>query len=345
MRKTRAFVCQLLVWGLCLLVLTGCLGQPVTASQVVQNAQQALAQMNACHLILEIEINTDMIKDLLVVEIWEKYPQQFKLNVLSASTPQLQGLVFTTDGGRSLSYSPHTNTATVGPSDVVHMPQVLGELVHARREWLQSSDPQSARLLVRERQDGFVIYKVQVPVGEQGSATYSIDVRQWWVRQVVYADEYLGTGTIRVQMIECHDDLDDSIFAPNIPEGAILDEVTVENNRPLTLAEAQMAVGFRVRIPSYLPPETDFAVAYQLDKNMALVYAGKHAFTLVQGPNIGQVPQENVTLISLRGQQAVFIRDEAHQGVLLTWREDDLQFSIAGSLDLSQVLQIAESLE
>jgi hypothetical protein len=86
-------------------------------------------------------------------------------------------------------------------------------------------------------------------------------------------------------------------------------------------------------------------MAYQLDNNVALVYTGEHSFTLVQGPGIGRVPQEGATTIGLRGQQANLIPDPEHAGMVLTWREDGLQFSISGSLERSEIIQLAESLE
>ena len=113
----------------------------------------------------------------------------------------------------------------------------------------------------------------------------------------------------------------------------------------MTIEEAQTKVSFPLREPQYQPPGTIFSGAYQLDKNIALVYLGEHSFTLVQGPHIGTVPQEDVTLVPLRGRQATLIQDQESGGLVLIWREDDLQFSIAGSLSMNEILQIAESIE
>ena len=83
----------------------------------------------------------------------------------------------------------------------------------------------------------------------------------------------------------------------------------MEDERPLTLDEAQMAVGFPLRHPTYKPPETTFVVAFQIDQNIAMVFEGAHSFTLVQGPNIGSVPTSEATMISLSGQQAVLVQE------------------------------------
>ena len=78
---------------------------------------------------------------------------------------------------------------------------------------------------------------------------------------------------------------------------------------------------------------------------MALVYTGEHSFTLVQGPGIGQVPQEGATTIAVRGRQATLVPDPEHAGMVLIWREDELQFSISGSMEKQEIIRLAESLE
>ena len=152
-------------------------------------------------------------------------------------------------------------------------------------------------------------------------------------------------GTVRVQEIECFDSLPGAEFDFEIPDGVTTTEVTVSSGRPLTREEAQMAVSFRLHTPTYLPTGTQFAVAYQVDKNMALVYTGERSFTLVQGPNVGSVPQEGMTIILVGGRQAKLVKDEEDGSMHLTWREEGLQFSIAGSLDQQELVRIAESVE
>jgi outer membrane lipoprotein-sorting protein len=331
--------------GLCAAIVVGCLSHRMTGVEVVNLAQQALSETTAFHLVLDIEINTDLIKDSLSVEVWERPPSLFKLQVLSALNPQLHHLAFTTDGVQSESYNPHANEVTVGPVDLVKMPSVLDSLVRARREWIQAADAREARVIARERQEGLVVYKIEIPRGRSGSAQFWIDARDWLVRQVTYEDDYLGSGTIHVRQIQRLDDLADAEFRLQIPDGVPRTEITMEDERALTFEEAQMAVSFPLRRPAFLPPDTQFLVAYQIEQNIAMVFEGAHSFTLVQGPNIGSVPTSEATVISLSAQQAMLVRDDKSGGLLLTWREDDLQFSIAGLLDQEELVRIAESLQ
>jgi hypothetical protein len=225
------------------------------------------------------------------------------------------------------------------------MPQVLAEISQARRDWIQNVDLQSARLEAMARENGLVVYKIDVPTEQGGYVRYTIDVKQWMVRQVAYEDGSLGVGTISFDSIACSDGFGDATFELNIPDGVTFDQVSLQENQQLDFNEAQTKVGFRLRRPQYVPPDTSFWGAYQLDKNIALIYNGTHSFTLVQGPHIGSVPQEKHTVVPLRGRQATLIEDQERGGLVLIWREDDLQFSIAGSLELDTLLQIAESIE
>jgi hypothetical protein len=312
---------------------------------VIQLAQGALQEASICHSVLELEIDTDLLKDSVTLELWEQRPSQFKIEVSTAVNPQLDGLAFTTDGQQSMSYSPHANRVLVGPADRVRLPLVLETLLRSRIAWLENADPASARLIARERDDGLVVYRVEVPLAQDGFAQYTIDARQWWVRQIDYQDAYLGQGRIAVRETECFEQADGALFELDLPAGVPVQQVEIEKSQPLTLKEAQMEVPFPLRTPTYLPEGTRFTVAYQLDKNVALVYTGEHSFTLVQGPGIGQVPQEGATTIVLRGQQATLIPDPEHAGMVLTWREDELQFSISGALEQSEIIRLAESLE
>jgi hypothetical protein len=244
-----------------------------------------------------------------------------------------------------MSYLPHANRVLVGPADRVKLPLVIETVLRSRVAWLEDADPQSARLIARERDGGLVVYRIELPLANGGAVQYTIDAHQWWVRQVEYQDAYLGQGRIVTREIECFERAEEAQFELDLPAGVPVQQVEIEKSQPLTLQEAQLAVPFPLQTPSYLPPGTRFTVAYQLDKNIALVYTGEHSFTLVQGPGIGQVPQEGAETILLRGQQAMLIPDPEHAGMVLTWREDDLQFSISGSLVRTEIMRLAESLE
>jgi len=342
--RTLGACAWIAVW-LVLLGTGGCLGYRLTPAEVVQLGQGALSRSPVCHSVLELEIDTDLLKDSVTVELWEQRPTRYRVEVLAAENLQLDGLAYTTDGQQSMSYLPHANRVLVGPADRVKLPLVIETVLRSRVAWLEDADPASAHLIARERDEGLVVYRIGLPLPNGGSVQYTIDARQWWVRQVEYQDAYLGQGRIVTREIECFERAEEVRFELDLPAGVPVQQVEIEKSQPLTLQEAQMAVPFPLQTPAYLPAGTRFTVAYQLDKNIALMYTGEHSFTLVQGPGIGQVPQEGASTILLRGQQALLIPDPEHAGMVLTWREDDLQFSISGSLEQKEIVRLAESLE
>lgn len=221
MRKATAWA----LLGLWALAAFGCLHRRLDGAEVVSLAQRALSQPKAAHLVLQIEIDTDLIKDSLVVEVWEKPPQQMRVQVLSADTPQFRQLAFAIDGATSTLYVPHADKVMVGPRDLVRMPAVLEEAIRARREWILATDAQAARVLARERLGGLVVYKIEAQRGQTGWAHFWVDVRDWFVRKIAYQDEYLGSGTIVVEQLEYNADLADQ-FAFEPPAGVPVIEVT-----------------------------------------------------------------------------------------------------------------------
>lgn len=201
----------------------------MTGVEVVNLAQQALSEAATCHLVLDIELNTDLLKDSLAIEVWEESPDRLKVVVLEAENPQLRQLAFTTDGTQSVSYVPHSNEVTVGPADQVGLPSVLEVLVRARRDWILAADAYLARVVAIERQDGLVQYRVEMPLGESGLIQYWVDARDWFVRRIEYEDSYLGEGAVRVREIECMADLPDAAFELDLPDGVPINEVAVQD--------------------------------------------------------------------------------------------------------------------
>ena len=226
MRKAGMYI----LLGLCVLV-TACLRQRMTGGQVIRQAQQLLQLEGGYHAVLDIEVDTDLIKDALSVELWEEPPDRLRLVVLESGNPQLRELAFTTDGTQSKSYLPHANTLTVGPAASVRLPSVLQTPVQARREWILGADADTARVIGVERDAGLVLYHVQTAVGEQEAVQFWIDARDWLVRRVTYADTYLGSGTVVVREVQLMDDVPETRFELDVPDGVPVTEVAMDARR------------------------------------------------------------------------------------------------------------------
>ena len=190
-----------------------------------------------------------------------------------------------------------------------------------------------------------MVYKIGMPLEPGGYARYWIDAHQWWVRRIAYEDQYLGVGTIDIRDMVVYHDLPLTHFELDIPSDATTIRIPDAESRPLALEEAQRMVSFPLHVPTYLPGDTSLSHAYTTDKNMALVYSGSVGLTLIQGPNPLPAVQGDARLVPLRGQQARLTRDEGQGIWVLTWREDDLHFSLSGALDQQELIRIAESLK
>jgi outer membrane lipoprotein-sorting protein len=211
----RAGVCLLV--GFCLLV-SACLRQRLTGEQVLTKAQQSLRRSQGYYAILEIDVDTDLIKDMLSVELWEEPPESLRLKVLASANAQLRGLEFVTDGTESKSYLPHANAVMVGPADSVRLPSVLETPVQSRSVWILEVEPSAARVVGVERSGGLVLYHVQADVGEHEAVQFWIDARDWLVRRVTYADTHLGSAEVIVRNLRPLN-VPDSRFELEMPDG------------------------------------------------------------------------------------------------------------------------------
>lgn len=203
----------------------------MTGEQVLTQAQQSLRQGRGYHALLEIEVDTDLIKDTLSVELWEEPPASLRLTVLESGNPQLRGLEFATDGTQSRSYLPHANAVIVGLAESVGLPSVLEAPVQARSDWILDAEPGAARVVGVERSTGLVLYHIQVDVGEREAVQFWIDAGDWLVRRVTFADAYLGSATIVVRQLQLMDDVPDTRFELDIPDGVPVTRVAEDGFR------------------------------------------------------------------------------------------------------------------
>jgi hypothetical protein len=328
-----------------MILVGGCVQRRLTGPEVVALAQKALREERSSHYVLDIELDTDLIKDQLVIEVWEVPPDRLELRVLDASTIQLTGLAFVTDGMQSISYLPQAREAVIGPADLVKMPAVLASLVSLRRDWVLAIDPSDAHVVARERQRGLVLYRVEAALGPGGTAQLWFDARDWLARQIVYQDEHLGTGTIHIRDLQTSDRAAEIDLTLDLPVDVPTRSVTGEESRIYGYEQAQRAASFRLRVPQVLPLETHFAWAYQSEQSMAFVYEGSSRFQLVQGPAVGFDLMAGGVPILVRGHQGLLFEQDGEDALTLTWREDDLKFTISGALNEQEIRRIAESLD
>ena len=70
------------------------------------------------------------------------------------------------------------------------------------------------------------------------------------------------------------------------------------------------------------------------------------SFTIIQGPELsGPPPVGQSQDITVRGQSATVITDEAGGNTFLYWIEDGVTVTVAGHISLDDALEVAESLQ
>ncbi|MHC4439147.1 MAG: hypothetical protein ACYS3S_17465 [Planctomycetota bacterium] len=117
----------------------------------------------------------------------------------------------------------------------------------------------------------------------------------------------------------------------------------ISNGHTLTLSEAQEAVNFNLVSPSWLQP------CYRLDQirriedrdALQLLYTdGINSLSLFEQPLDGQRKLEPRDF----REYAVYRDKEQTGGTILTWRDDSLSYVLIGNTELSQLMDIAQSI-
>jgi outer membrane lipoprotein-sorting protein len=108
---------------------------------------------------------------------------------------------------------------------------VLETPVQATSDWILDTEASAARVVGVERNAGLVLYHVQMDVGEHEAVEFWIDARDWLVRRVEYADTRLGSATITVHKVEFMDEVPDTRFELEMPDGVPVTKVLEDEAR------------------------------------------------------------------------------------------------------------------
>ena len=183
-----------------------------------------------------------------------------------------------------------------------------------------------------------------VPVAAKG--TIWVDQERWIVLQAGFVIEGMSEGLMRVRSFELNSGIAEDRFRFQVPDG--VEEIRAESLKPihLTLDEALNQAEFLL-VPGYVPEGVTLVDVFMT--NGAYVFYYDHSditFTLVQGRSqVESQPNGRVSEVSVRGQPATLITDEVDGNTFLSWNEKGIAIVIAGRIDRSQILRVAESLQ
>jgi outer membrane lipoprotein-sorting protein len=338
------------------LLLAGC-GDRITAEEIVAKVQETVESTADAHAVVSTEIDAQGIKLSVKAEVWERAPNQLRVEVLEASEASVAGAVLVSDGQQAWAYEPERNVVMVGPPSDIEMPlpqEMLTSLQDVIQQVLDSSDvvldgtedvaDREAYKLILTPKEGT---ELEVFPGG-GTATLWVDKEQWIVMKASYVASTFGEGEMLVESFVPNSNLPDELFHFEIPEGAEVIDVEARQPVPVTLDEAREQAGFPLLVPDYVPGTATLIEVFRVADSFVMRYdhSPEVAFTIVQGPElVGPPPlgaQQNVTV---RGQSATAITDEAGGNTFLYWTENGVTVTIAGHISLDEALNVAASLQ
>ncbi len=349
-----------LIGGLLLvltLALAGC-GDQLTAEEIVAKMQETVDTTEDAHAVVTARVNAQGIQMSATAEIWEKLPNKVRVEVRDASEPDLLGTVLVSDGQQGWYYEPARNAVMVGQADEVETPlpqQMLTELQDVLQEVLEVSNVELVDSDITEVA-GHPVYALELTPKEDaeqqlfpgnGSAMLWVDKEQWIVLRAEYQGGTFGEGVMEVNSFELNPGLPESLFTFEVPEGAEVVDLESQQPVPVTLDEARELAGFPLLVPEYVPDGTTLIEVFKVGESFVLRYdhSPQVSFTVIQGSELASPPpvgaSQNVTV---RGESATAITDEAGGNTFLYWTEDGITITVAGHINLDEALQVAESL-
>lgn len=337
------------------LALAGC-GSPITAEEIIAKVQETIESTQDAHAVVSVDVNAQGIDLSVTAEVWEKSPNKVRAQVLESSESRLVGATIVSDGHQGWYYEPSRNRVMVGAASEMETPlpqellvglqEVVQQVLDATNVALEGEETVASRqaytLTASPREDA----ARQVFPGN-GTATLWVDKDQWIVLKAAYEASAFGQGVMEVQSFELNPGLGDELFSFQVPEGATVVDVEAQQPVPLTLDEAKAQAGFPLLVPNYVPQGATLVEVFKVSEAILLRYdhSPEVAFTIFQGPELsGPPPIGQSQDVTVRGQAATAITDEAGGNTFLYWTENGITVTIGGHISLDEALQVAESL-
>lgn len=338
------------------LMLAGC-GNAITAEEIVAKMEETIENTDNAHAVIQANVDAQGMAMAVTAEVWEKMPNKVRAEVRNSSEPRFAGMVMVSDGQQAWLYEPAKNRVTVGATGEMDMPlpqEMLGSLQETIQEVLDVSD---VDLAGEEAVAGREAYKLTLSPREDagqevfpgnGTATIWVDKEQWIVLKATYEASAFGMGSMEVQSFELNPGVPDDIFDFQAPEGATLVDAEAQKPVPMALDEAIAQADFPLMVPETVPGNATLIEVFRAGELFVLRYnhSTEVSFTVVQGPElVGPPPLGQSQDITVRGQSATIVSDEAGGNTFLYWTENGVTVTVAGHISEQEAVQVAESLK
>ncbi len=393
MRERRTLFIVGLILIVASLSLAAFMLQP-SAQDLLVNAAEAMelaaAETTTGHAVVEFSVDAQDMAATGTLEVWGQMgagpdgQPAFRAEVISASRPEVEGMVAVSDGSQFWLWNPAENKVLTGTNEEMHAfmeaqmaaregqfgeyaPQDYGQHEDfAAGEHPETAEEAVAMLLeyftperngvARVGQDGAYALRL-IPIPEQmpdeiRAAGGLVEV---WVRTsdnmplgVAYTGGAFGEGQVQATTLELNVELADSLFTFAIPEGATVESLADLEPQTLSPEEAVAQADFALLEPAALPFDATLVEVVEL--RGAIVQRYNHvdggSFTIAQGPaGAAPLPDGEGQPVDVRGTSGTLFTDESGTRTLLTWQERDISVWIGGDLTSAQAQALADSLE
>lgn len=168
----------------------------------------------------------------------------------------------------------------------------------------------------------------------------------------IYIETYLHEqllNRITVKKLELNPALSSELF--EFSKAAESEVTTQCQQEPLTLAEAREGWPGSIFLPTYLPSGSSlFVITRTIEENcehLILVYQGIKNFTLVQQPKTNENTYRSATTsqVQIGQRRGLYQQNSDHSLGTLWWSNEQSNFILTGSLPLSEMIKIADSLK
>lgn len=315
----------------------------------------------------------------------EDGPGAFRVNVLEASEEKALEAEIVSDGETLWAYSPAENKVFIGTPEEAKTLMENNEFMAAELDKFlldreaypadgEHEHPENAEEAVQKLGEYFNISRSGSKV-VAGEATDQIELEpipeqmpdeyiavggmlNLWIGQfsqipleIAYVGGSFGEFKATVSEFAINPVLEDNIFTFNVPEDA--EVITFADLEPqsLTLEEANESAEFEFLTPAETPTGATLVdiveVRGAIVQRYTLPTGG--SFTIAQGTSDGeaefQTPSNDGQSVEVRGTTGQLFTTEEGDQALLTWREGEVFYSVAGDLTPEQALAVAESLQ
>lgn len=355
-------------------VLSGFILLQNSAEDILIQTLETMETINDVHAV--IELNVDIMEQSVnaTIESWVRHaesgPGAFRIEVLETSEEKATDALAVSDGETLWVYAPSMGKVFVGSADDAK--NMLAEKEHETGAF-EAGDfdhPENAEEFVQKLLEYFTAEKTGTeilaestaftlklqPIPEQMPAEYAAvgGLITLWIdkeRNVPLAFEYTGGSfgeiSATVLEIDINTGIEDALFTFEIPDNVEIVPFADLAPQSLTLDEAADSIEFKILTPGELPQAATLVDILEVRGTVVLRYTLPEggSFSVVQGfsDEAPEQPTEGQS-VDVRGVSGALFVDDDGSRILLTWKEADLFYYVAGDLSVDQALVVAESL-